>query len=477
MIQNHKNGFGPLKWYNGFTGYLRQDWRKWWAHGLKLPLIAEMNQIPPFQLAKGKTGTTIAEFKLIRLSDGTEYDVLSDLESLGGLTVSEFTGYDLVIYPAKITIPNGGALFGTGHYWCRMKIGPDYWCSELFCMRESVADLLKFEYCHGSNFNFENAHIYYAGGFKSFFYLDTVLSAPEYPTDKDLDNRQGHQFPERIISYKRYQFAFAAHEAAMDALRIAPLHDTKTVYFQGETFTVEDIEFNPEWEEEKDCLEITALFYADTVVFMPGRPATPGSCTGPTEGSCFSAIPAVTSPAVAMIVQGSAEYLGGYYVSEETGLNVPLEVEDGVIIRDPDNPIYEFYSWDGAAFVLEETSDGEAVYTYNEQKYWFDYGGSVGLKTTEITALDFDGGIVQGYGLPDTVIEVWLRNAEGGEWLAGIGTNSEIETPGISFAVNYDAVEVQLRSKNAVCGAFDNSEWFPLEGIGYWIIEDTFEVQ
>lgn len=475
MIQNHKNGFSGLVWYNAKK---YQERYKSWFRGAQAPVLVEQNQLPPFQLIKEKTGNVIDVFKLIYVNDGTEYDILSDLSTFCGLSVNEDDdNYDVVLYPSINKIPNSGAFLPVGEYYCEMTIGPDSWTSEIFSMCDDVSQFLKIEYCHSEDLEFFNGagRIIYGGGYKGYYYLDAVLAKPEYRFEKDLVNRQGRPFPRSIISSKVYAFTFAAMESTIDSFRLIPPHDRITISFNGQTWTADDMDINVNWDTVGDVAIVDVTFSVDTVVFISGRSGT--TTCDPTEGSCLAGITSVTMPAVAMIVQGSAEYLGGYYVSEETGLNVPLEVEDKIIIRDPDNPVYVLYSWDGATYVLEGTSAGESVYTYNEQKYWFDYGGSVGLKTTEITSVDYESGIVQGYGISNSVIEVWLKDVDGNEWIAGIGTQTIVESPGISFTPNTTAISIQLRSRNSNCGIFDISDWFDLEGIGYWIIEDTFEVQ
>ena len=79
-----------------------QDRQRWWVD-TDNPLTVELDTIPPFQILCGYGTASITSFKLVRLDDGTETDILDNVICTGLEHISVDTDYDLIIYPSTST--------------------------------------------------------------------------------------------------------------------------------------------------------------------------------------------------------------------------------------------------------------------------------------------------------------------------------------------------------------------------------------
>jgi len=101
--------------------------------------------------------------------------------------------------------------------------------------------MLTIEYWNDSN----DLDIRYSNGFRQIFYLDAIMSHPEYPMDEEgtedaegLFNATWHKWR------KTYHIHFIAPEYVVDAMQTLPYHDN--VFIDG--LKVKDISVNVGWD-------------------------------------------------------------------------------------------------------------------------------------------------------------------------------------------------------------------------------------
>jgi len=257
----------PLAFYDSID---KQNEKKDYAFGEKYPLFTPDKQVLPFQFIRDSQGSeSISSVSLVDKITGTSTDITSEMVSTG-LTVELYTslGFDIIKYVGRedmaITTPQG-------QYYLVIDDGFDMYYSEVFIIVNDVSQYLKLEYHDTENLAYNTGAISFTNNFRFNIYLPTQLSAPEYPFEEEVIERDGYSFPEKQVSEKKYKFNFLAAEYLLDAMRIIRMMDYITIVNKGDTYNAETFLISPSWEEGHYLASVDAEFECDTVIKKIGK--------------------------------------------------------------------------------------------------------------------------------------------------------------------------------------------------------------
>lgn len=458
-----------------------------YSYGQVFPLVEEVGVLPPFQFSRNLAETGFQNPTLIRRSDGleTSIQVALLLTGLTGETVATAgneIGYTMVIYPGSAALPVSG--LGEGIYNLRFEDdNANVFYSEYFSWVRGLHyrnDYIKLEWWHNEDIMFSGGKIRYLFPYKNRIWLQSDIGKPDYPVVEKVVNRDGVDFATQTISYKLHKFQFLANEHMLDTLALVRAHDAKVVTHMGKVIGEGNFDkiysflLTPEWQEQGDIATVDVEFRTNKVVIVNGRDYETLTYEV-AECGCFE----TTYTATAWITDGSDEYLGGYWTNE-FGVNFSFEVGDYVIIDGIGDNLKQ---WNGSSYIDVPMANGETVCTFHdsrtgmlarESNYFFKV--TIGLSQNPI--VDSESNVdsiytISGQTFEFTLIEVWLRT-DTEDILYGTFTHTEFAA-GISFdASGSNAYHVIART--AACPNIGESEWVGFEGIGWWEIENTFEI-
>lgn len=252
------NNLNVLPFYDAIE---YQDVYKFYAYGHVFNLISPDSRFLPFQISQ-PTGTgDVTAATLHNYVTGDTQDVLADLIATG-LIRRDFDGYELLIYSGT----NSFSAIAQGKYYLEITTASRTWYSDIFTVVHDLSDFIRIEYWDMDNIAYLGGHIDYTSPFRNFLYLQGELGKPEYPFEEEAQERDGLIFIEKQISKKRYHFEFLANEPLCDAVRLIRLHDFIRITFKGIEYSVENIIFEPKWQEQGNLAVVTAEFDSGTVM-------------------------------------------------------------------------------------------------------------------------------------------------------------------------------------------------------------------
>lgn len=259
MTQN--NNLSVLPWYDSID---KQNARKWWVYGRVYPLFTPAGYILPFQLIIPHTETP--SITSVALFDGNTSESLGEYVTSfvgGGLTVKQFTDYDVVVFPGS------GAIFGSmsnGRYYLSLTANGITYYSEVFTVVNDIQPYLEIEWWNVEDFVMDAGTIVYVEpAFKNKIFLQADIAKPEYLFEEEGESRDGYFFPVKQISEKRYRFSFLASEYLLDVMRFIRMADYAKIHKNGQTYNLDTFLITPEWEAEGDVAAVSAEFDTDTV--------------------------------------------------------------------------------------------------------------------------------------------------------------------------------------------------------------------
>lgn len=468
-----------LKWYDSID---KQEHRKWYFYDTIPILPVEINQLPPFQLVRPKTGAQITRFDLVNFKTGVVTDVLSSVAA-GGLQVLESSNktYDIVYYPATVRIAS--PIFDQGGYYAVMSDGVNTWYSEVFTMKNYLGDHIKIEWCHARDFDYPGGHIQYTSsgygnGFKNYLWVDTDIAKPQYIYEREVVNRDGQVFPRKQIRKKQYRFDYIGPESLLDVISIIELHDDVKIYDKnGNTLEVNEFEISePEWSQQGNLAALTVTFVTDKVIVpIYGNGTSVGIC----EVAAGTCIPSTGSFYVVKshILINGPEWLMGYYF-DQNGNKTNLSNGDYVTAGSGGTRrLYQYNSPDDFT-VIDLLGFYTKIWYENTNEYWYDRGESLHIRKSEIrghTNLTSPPTFYGQTGNDDGAIyELWLEDAGGGQTFVRQTTNTvlggigeQIETDGFAFSV--------LKTVTVKCGVIMEEKFeIPLDYLLFTIDDDDF---
>lgn len=475
---------------------MAEYWRGYDLGGRIGCLPVEVNQIPPFQLPNTNMGASITVFKLVHMESGTETDVTAAIAT-AGLAVSSYVGrnYDLIIYPSNT--PLAISPLELGAYYAVMEDGTNTWYSELFQMVASVVEMVRVEWCHQEDFEYNGGHIDYANNYVNYIHLMTDVLAPTYEYEEEVIARDGYNYPQAQVSYKLFKMQGFLSESVIDALRLARLHDTVTItnnndgrVYSANEFLMTDVE----WMNTAHLAHLALEFKTDTVTVINGRAVVTAACGSGGPSAPSGPVPCVTVgfECVAAIVDGSAEHVGEYYVPTGGGPNVPFVEGDYILVQASavvfEWALYQYLS--GAYSAVSSTALNVIAFDANNNRYYWQAVNPTGnlWRSTQILSYqnkDDAGQVtanprlwtVLGRAIPGTTVEIFAFDSMGNESIVGIGAAAIFNAPGIEIVWTANIIGIRARVSTATCRRFDTAEDVLFEGVNYWEIPVDNEVQ
>lgn len=152
--------------------------------------------------------------------------------------------------------------------------------SEFFTAVDFISNWTRVEWRCLDDINTDSGKIYYsipqAGEenrpFRNVVHLLTQLGKPDYQFDEEGENRDGHFFPTKQVSYKKYKAVFEAPEYLLDVMRLIRLADIVTVTDPyGTAFPADTFLITPQWADQGDLATVTLEMTSNTVVKRCGK--------------------------------------------------------------------------------------------------------------------------------------------------------------------------------------------------------------
>ena len=249
----------PLAFYNDIS---LQNHRKDYAYGQIYPLITHSNMLLPFQVVLSGADKAVSRVRLYSLETGTYADITTSIEEVG-LAVKQFSGYNLLIYPAILPFTQ---TLHEGRYYLSIELNTGTIYSEVFTVVNDVSAYLLVEYRSTKDFKLPVGHIDFSNAFKFKCYIASKVGKPEYSFEEEATERLGYSFIENQISKKVYKFTFIAPEYLCDALRLVRLCDNKTIKEGRAFYDLNTFAMEPKWEDQGDLAAVECEFETDTVI-------------------------------------------------------------------------------------------------------------------------------------------------------------------------------------------------------------------
>lgn len=473
MAQNSRN-INPI----GFFADTRQlSHNREAAYGERRPHIVPLGYIPPFQIVRRLTDSNLNTIRLYRRETNTFETITVDMYSTG-FQVLTFPTYKIWSYPGTVPLPL--SVFNEGVYYMTITDGSgNVLTREDFCWKHQagMSGFVKMEWFHQRNVTLPFGHINFVAPFKFWHWFDTELGKPNYPVERDVDSRKGVEYVNSIVSWKEQRFVTRGDENFMDALSLVQHMDTVVVTFLGDEINTFRVIVTPDWQERGDEALIEIEIRSDQVVVTNGDALTNFDY----EAECL----AVAATAVTTIVEGSTNWLGGYYVAQNGGGGL-FEAGDYILATNVGvTDLYEFVS--PGNYTLISLANNEIVYDA-------DFGNYLPMKpTTHFTKpaiTDIDNPlvpstpttkVVSGSGLPNTLVEIWGKENSLSitETLLAVGLNGDFEGAGLTVDLLNNTV-IRAKFSTVNCQMFQVTSWKNInlgEGIGIGIVESTFIVE
>ena len=263
-VQREPN-YSVLPWYISLD---YQESQKWWTYGKVYPLFTPAGYMLPFQIIRAhRTSTTITSFK-VYTADGQLVGDYTAAINGAGITVKQFSDYDVIVFPARL--PIFGAM-ANGRYYATLEDGTEKWYSEVFTVVNDISPYLKIEWWDNEDFITDGGTVVYTEPtFHNILYLDSDIAKPEYKFEEEGETRDGYFFPTKQISEKKYRFSFWASEYLLDVIRLIRMADYVLISYNGRRFAADSFLITPEWESNGDIAAVDAEFETATVAKKTG---------------------------------------------------------------------------------------------------------------------------------------------------------------------------------------------------------------
>lgn len=252
-----------------------------YSYGAIFPLFCPKNMYPCFQivLPEGSTLPTTSDITMFLMAkDGTQVKQMPISTDLHTTSIDANGVTRNIIWESGETEHTSASyILPIGQYYIKLVDASNNttYYSDFITIVDSVADYLKIEWRNLDNLIGDSAIILYKTPtltYRNVVWLPTQLGKPEYQFEEEGENRDGHFFPTKQVSYKKYKAVFEACEYLLDVMRLIRLADIVTVtdpygtQFQADTFLI-----TPQWLEQGDLASVTLEMTSNTVVKRCGR--------------------------------------------------------------------------------------------------------------------------------------------------------------------------------------------------------------
>ena len=263
MIQRNNN-LSILPFYESIE---EQAHRRSYAYGDKYPLYTPIGQIPPFQIIRPHSDADIAGVSLYT-ADGTFvryiWDELDDL----GLTIQEYTDYDIILFSPLLPY---GITLAEGQYYIALVTDDKTYYSDVFTVVGDMSGYIFLQWWDLQDLVMDGCRIAYTDNsgnhvYRNTLWLQTQIGKPDYEFDEQGEQRDGLFFPEKMLSWKKYKMTILASEYLCDVMRFIRLSDLVFVRDQfGNLYKCDTFLITPKWEVQGNLASVEIEFTCDTV--------------------------------------------------------------------------------------------------------------------------------------------------------------------------------------------------------------------
>jgi len=434
------------------------------AYGEERPHIVPLGFISPFQIIRDPADANVDTITLYE-SDGSITDITASMLSTG-FDVLDFTTYKIWVYPGIIKLPISGLEEGVTGMTITDGLGEVLWREDFCWMDEgSMTGFVKVEWFHQRRLPLPFGHIEFDPPFKFWHWFRTELGRPSYQYERAVDERNGVQYVNKIVSWKQQLFVTRGDENFVDALSVLPHMDCVNVFFLGDEINVFHILVTPEWEDRGDEAAIEVEIRSNQVIVTNGDALAAKDYS--VVGDCIS----VDFVALSNILENSVEYDGGYYINS-MGDVVLLGLGDLILIESDSDGLFRLYEHKGGLYTQIILAVGNVVYDSDNNEYYVQ-NATYEVSLPRITTLDVSPDKATGFAFSSSIVEIWGKNGAVEAFLE-VGTDVDFAAGIVFDGTGY--VNFQARVSTFRCSDFSRSEWTGLGGIGVMEIENDFIV-
>lgn len=452
--------------------YQHQNFR-WYAQRNVGPMTVPAGYLPTLQLIRTTNLGAALTVTLRNVKTGAETDISSEMAGTG-LVIDQTYSYDIILYSATLPI----SVTDVGEYELTITDGVNTVYSDYWGMSSRTNEMIKLTYWHLEDFPFDqdsNGTTYkirYAAPFKNTVYIKGELFKPNYPYYREVEERLGRNFDRLHISAKEYFFPMYCTEDVLDALRLVPLHDRKTIEYKGRTYVVDELLMEPEWQDHGDIALVRVTFRSNTVAVVAGRSSA--AVYGPEGLVCVPQ----DFACVATLVAGSDDYLNFRY-TDASGVVQQLQDDDLIIKNDGGTYTVEYYA--ASAYTPQVVPAGFVARSSADSTYYQGIGSNR-VALPQIQFYDYGSGQIAGTFLTGATHQIYYV-AGGIEVLIGNYSYDDLAVTGVFVTLPDEAEFLRMRIASGLCGIFQNTTDYELpepptgsQGIGFDVIESTLIV-
>jgi hypothetical protein len=205
-------------------------------------LIFESDRLPTFALWRALDPSGLTN---VTVSIKDSYDNL--IVTLVTATYLSLHTYTLAQYILPIDIALPSNLEEGNSYYIEIFDGTDTWYSEVFGVRDSMANYMKLSFSSGSILNSIMPNYDYE------VFINQVLKVPEYPRFDDAEEKDGIKiYRSQILQKANVINVITTPEYLVDALMMLPMMDNVSLILQnGDSIDIQQVEVeDPEWTEK-----------------------------------------------------------------------------------------------------------------------------------------------------------------------------------------------------------------------------------
>jgi len=453
-------------------------------------LICPANMLLPFEIKRPSGAYPLTSIKLIGSS---EMELLTYMDS-ADLQVFSFAEFDYIVHYGILahtaTIP-------AGKYYLMLSDSVNTWYSEdinFIAFNGNTLDLCvptKITYWDTCDVD----AIFYRTGekqYKNIIYLDVDIGKPEYPVIIEAsEDAFGSEVVEFAKLEKTYILQGVFPQFMVDALCLLPLHFAgviEVLTHRGYTGNVLTVTVDPKWQGTNGALALTDIsFVVDRVIKT--------NCCGDLETPNIYCLTGALE-ALAVIVEGSTNYIIFEYTNALTSAQVPLVDGDKVLIKYLSGATnYRRYKASTGTYIPSgvffngggvidlnalnaDLPDADIYYYYNVAAGRFYTDPAISSIDTPTIISAVGDKTLQGRGFRNAIIEVW-EIIGGTAVKVFIDTGEQLNTGGITYPHNPAATVTYIKAVGLNCELGESKKYFwagePL-GIGIMAVGSTFIV-
>lgn len=265
MNQNNKS---PITFYDSPE---KRHHLKSYAHGNLIGLIADWRKFLPFQIIRDTRADLVQTVLLRDFETNETIDISAQFASKIIVERFESDGYDVLYYKSLFSEVFD---YKQGAFSLEIHDGVEWFYSDFFNCTADVSRLVKIEWYDIEDFIFQNGsgRILYSDNYRNWIYLDTQLSAPEWPLTETIDKRDGLSFREKQILEEIHKCKFVATKPILQVLVMTQIADYITIITEDDEYEAESILVTtPKWINPNFFAETELEIQTDSIMKKVGR--------------------------------------------------------------------------------------------------------------------------------------------------------------------------------------------------------------